>query len=153
MYFAFQLDITHIPSEFLQYDITEDGERHLVLASTSQLLYLAKSKLWFISYIPCCMRAISAAAELTQLHKVRRCHETSPSVFCVEITKHAGLCRSAECHHQLPSNITCCEGSHCRLRESFARGTQPAPSRSVCAWVLVSLGAGCVPSSEGIWPP
>ena len=27
------------------------------------------------------------------------------------------------------------------------------PSRSVCAWVLVSLGAGCVPSSEEIWPP
>ena len=40
--------MTHIPSEFLQYDITEDGERHLVFASVSQLSYLAKSKLWFM---------------------------------------------------------------------------------------------------------
>ena len=46
--FVFQLDMTHIQSEFLRCDITENGECHFVFASASQLSYLAKSELWFM---------------------------------------------------------------------------------------------------------
>ena len=47
-YCLFQVNMYHIPGDFLQVDISCDGQRHLVLASDTQLNQLAHAKIWFI---------------------------------------------------------------------------------------------------------
>ena len=40
--------MNHIPGDFLQADISCDGQRHLMLVSDSQLNHLAHAKIWFV---------------------------------------------------------------------------------------------------------
>jgi len=47
-YCLFQINMEHIPSDFLKADICSDGQRHLMLASERQLVHLAHAKMWFI---------------------------------------------------------------------------------------------------------
>ena len=44
----FQLAMAHLPENFLQSDISHDDQRHLVLATPTQLSSLLKAKIWFI---------------------------------------------------------------------------------------------------------
>ena len=37
-----------MPPEFLQKDVCEDGERHLIFATPLQLQYLQRAKVWFV---------------------------------------------------------------------------------------------------------
>ena len=45
---AFSLDMSHIPDDFLQADLTEDGQCHLLFASPECLQLLFVSKSWYI---------------------------------------------------------------------------------------------------------
>ena len=47
MYISLQLDKQFIPADFLVDDISVEGERHLVFATTKQLELLAKAKVWY----------------------------------------------------------------------------------------------------------
>ena len=44
----FELDMAHIPDDYLIGDVNVRGKRHLVFATSNQLTLLAFSKRWFV---------------------------------------------------------------------------------------------------------
>ena len=45
----FDLNYTHLPSDFLLEDISLDGERHILFAVKTQLKLLESAKTWFVN--------------------------------------------------------------------------------------------------------
>lgn len=44
----FQIDLSHVPANFLQYDIHLDGQRHLIFMNDLQMKYLSESRAWYV---------------------------------------------------------------------------------------------------------
>ncbi len=45
---SFELNTDHVPQDFLQADLFENGQRHLIFAKPIQLQHLSKSKVWYM---------------------------------------------------------------------------------------------------------
>lgn len=47
-FFYLQLDMTHVPDNFLRADLQVDGQRHLVFMTDLQMKYMVNAKTWYI---------------------------------------------------------------------------------------------------------
>ena len=45
---SFELNRDHVPQDFLQADLFENGQRHLIFATSIQLQHMSKSKTWYV---------------------------------------------------------------------------------------------------------
>ncbi|XP_068228043.1 uncharacterized protein [Palaemon carinicauda] len=45
---SFELNRDHVPQDFLQADLSENGQRHLIFATSIQLQHMSKSKTWYV---------------------------------------------------------------------------------------------------------
>jgi hypothetical protein len=44
----FGIEYDHVPTDFLQADVTNHGRRHLIFATNEQLRLLSQSKTWYV---------------------------------------------------------------------------------------------------------